>query len=223
MHRDWSHNLPYSAAISGSRLPDSLKPGERWRSEACGCGRQFGRSVAHLKIQYKSCWAPRAPAKISVHLSFRPSGRPSPRCGIWQWGHLATRLHLGVTGRLRTDPGNPIWGEASLRMSLRMSLRIQIRSPEPVGGALLHEPPDRIDPRPWPVSVVRSCGAQPVAVCTEIYATTGSFVTSEGAGLPSRTASMLSRASMPIAKRVSTVALPMCGNRNVFLSATYPG
>src|ERR1017187_8781564 len=50
-----------------------------------------------------------------------------------------------------------------------------------------------------------------------VYATTGSFVTSEGAGLPFRTASMLSRASMPIAKRVSTVALPKCGKRNVFL------
>jgi hypothetical protein len=62
----------------------------------------------------------------------------------------------------------------------------------------------------------------PVASRT-FYATSGSFVTSEGAGLPSRTESMLSRASMPIAKRVSTVALPTCGNRNVFLSATYPG
>jgi hypothetical protein len=59
--------------------------------------------------------------------------------------------------------------------------------------------------------------------CASFYTTTGSFVTSEGAGLPSRTESMLSRASMPIAKRVSTVALPICGNRNVFLSATYPG
>ena len=50
------------------------------------------------------------------------------------------------------------------------------------------------------------------------------FVTSEGAGLPSRTASMLSMASMPIAKRVSTVALPMCGNRNVFLECNiHPG
>src|SRR5271170_6191108 len=52
------------------------------------------------------------------------------------------------------------------------------------------------------------------------YATICAFGTSDGAGWPCRTASMLSRASMPMAKRVSTVALPMWGNRNVFLSAT---
>jgi hypothetical protein len=40
-----------------------------------------------------------------------------------------------------------------------------------------------------------------------------------GAGLPANTASILSRASIPIATRVSTVALPICGNRNVFFSS----
>jgi hypothetical protein len=40
---------------------------------------------------------------------------------------------------------------------------------------------------------------------------------------PFSTASTLSRASMPIAVRVSIVALPICGNRNVFFSETYSG
>jgi hypothetical protein len=44
-----------------------------------------------------------------------------------------------------------------------------------------------------------------------------------GAGPPFSTASTLSRASMPIAVRVSIVALPICGNRNVFFSETYSG
>jgi hypothetical protein len=39
-----------------------------------------------------------------------------------------------------------------------------------------------------------------------------------GAGLPANTASILSKASIPMATRVSTVALPKCGNRNVFFS-----
>lgn len=40
-----------------------------------------------------------------------------------------------------------------------------------------------------------------------------------GAGLPLNTASILSRASIPIATRVSTVALPTCGNKNVFFNS----
>ena len=55
------------------------------------------------------------------------------------------------------------------------------------------------------------------------YATSDCLGTREGAALPPKTASMLSSASIPMAERVSTVALPICGNRNVFLSATYPG
>jgi hypothetical protein len=74
-----------------------------------------------------------------------------------------------------------------------------------------------------PITSFSNCNSDLSRANRAFYATTGSFVTSDGACLPSRTASMLSRASMPIAKRVSTVALPMCGNRNVFLSATYPG
>jgi hypothetical protein len=56
-----------------------------------------------------------------------------------------------------------------------------------------------------------------------LYSISGCLGTREGAGLPLKSASMLSSASIPIAERVSTVALPICGNRNVSLSAIYPG
>src|SRR5258706_8690442 len=42
-----------------------------------------------------------------------------------------------------------------------------------------------------------------------------------GAGPPFNTACTLSRASMPIAVRVSIVALPICGSRNVFFREAY--
>jgi len=41
--------------------------------------------------------------------------------------------------------------------------------------------------------------------------------------MPLKTASMLSSASIPIAERVSMVALPICGSRNVFFSTIDPG
>jgi hypothetical protein len=50
-----------------------------------------------------------------------------------------------------------------------------------------------------------------------------SRATTAGAGLPSRTASMLSSASTPVAVLISIVAAPMCSSRNVFFSDRYPG
>lgn len=48
-------------------------------------------------------------------------------------------------------------------------------------------------------------------------------LTKVGARRPASTASILSSASIPIAVRVSTVALPRCGSRNTFFSSRYPG
>src|SRR3984885_16104075 len=64
---------------------------------------------------------------------------------------------------------------------------------------------------------------QPIPQACSLVPDIGDVGTRVGADLPSRTASTLSRASMPIAVRVSIVALPICGNRNVFFSETYSG